>query len=182
MAQRHDKLPGITETHLETMVHMLASTGKPCLHHHTHTCTDGNTPSQQEGSQEAVLQGAGEQHGLDGVEQAEVQAAVHDDAHAGDGKAAVQTGDTVGGQGLPVHVDETVELALSALLGALAVVGQAGTGIVQGVNEGQGAGASQATGGHVTCDGGCMGKLMGRGFQRFGALTHHPARCAGGGG
>jgi hypothetical protein len=51
---------------------------------------------------------------------------------------------------LDVHVNEAVELALTAtLLGGLGVVGKAGTGIVQRVHEHEGRGASKTTRGHV---------------------------------
>ena len=55
-----------------------------------------------------------------------------------------------GGEGLAVHVNEAVELALApSLLGGLGVVGQAGTGVVKRVDEGQRAGAGGTSRGEV---------------------------------
>ena len=92
---------------------------------------------------------ADQQHGRDGVVHAEVQAAVHDDTDAGDDKAAVQAGDAVRGHRLAVHVHQAVELARAALLGALVVVGQARTRVVQAVHKRKRRRAGGAAGRHV---------------------------------
>jgi hypothetical protein len=55
-------------------------------------------------------------------------------------KSTVETADTVGGEGLLVDVYQAVELAVTALLGRLGVVGETGTGIVEGVDEEEGSG------------------------------------------
>ena len=72
-----------------------------------------------------------------------------EDTDGGDDEATVQAGEAVRRHGLLVHVREAVELALAALLGGLVVVRQAGTGVVQGVDERQGHGAGQTAGGDV---------------------------------
>ena len=83
------------------------------------------------------------------------------------------------GQGLAVDVDEAVELALaSALLGGLGVVGQAGTGVVQRVDEGERARSGGTSGGEVACVcvwGGESSYTSGEGGQREqfeGPLAH----------
>lgn len=113
-------------------------------HHHTttdsvdgvgsQTSTSGNSPAKQEGSQEVLLEALGED-GLEGVVHTEVQTTVDDDTNAGDGETTVQTGNTIGGEGLAVDVNETVELALSTALGSLGVVGKTGTSVVKGVDD-----------------------------------------------
>src|SRR4051812_38334854 len=88
------------------------------------TGTDGDGPAEQELGEEVVLEVSGEEHGLERVVGPKVQSTVDDDADARDHEAAVETGDTVRGHGLLVHVKETVELALpAALLGGLGVIG-----------------------------------------------------------
>ena len=104
------------------------------------TGTSGDGPAEQEGSQEVALKRADEDDGLDGVVHAEVQTTVDDDTSNGGHETTVKTGDTVRGEGLPVHVDEAVELALPAALGGLCVVGKTGTGVVEGVDEEEGGG------------------------------------------
>mmetsp|Transcript_53448 Transcript_53448/g.128715 ORF Transcript_53448/g.128715 Transcript_53448/m.128715 type:complete len:345 (+) Transcript_53448:125-1159(+) len=110
---------------------------------------DGHDPAEGEGGDEAVGHGARQDHRLDRVVEAEVAATVHDDADARDDEATVQTLDAVGRERLAVHVNEAVELALAAALAGLGVVGQARTGVVERVHEGQRAGTGGATGSHV---------------------------------
>ena len=117
-------------------------------HHHTttdriervggDTSTSGDSPAEQERGQEVTLERADEDDGLDGVVHAEVETAVDDDTSDGGHETTVETGDTVGGEGLLVDVDETVELTLAALLCALGIVGETGTGVVEGVDEEEG--------------------------------------------
>ena len=68
---------------------------------------------------------------------------VDEDTDSGDGESSVQSLDTVRLEGLGVDIDETVELSLSAL--ALGVIGQPGPGVVQRVDEQQGAGTSHSS-------------------------------------
>ncbi len=51
-----------------------------------------------------------------------VQTAVDNDTNNGGDETTVETGDTVGSKGLPVDVDETVELTGSSLGGGFVVV------------------------------------------------------------
>ena len=99
-------------------------------HHHTtpdgvdgvghETGSDGHAPAQQEGQEKGFV--VSQKDGLEGIVHAEVHATVDEDADTGDGETTVQALDTVGLEGLPVDVNETVVLALSAL--ALSVISQ----------------------------------------------------------
>jgi hypothetical protein len=102
------------------------------------TSTGGDSPAESERSKEVTLKRTDEDDRLDGIVHAEVQTTVDDDASDGWEETAVQTGNTVRGKGLLVDVDETVELALTTLLGGLGVVGETGTGVVEGVDEEEG--------------------------------------------
>ena len=57
-----------------------------------------------------------EQHWLEGVVHAKVQATVHDDTNTADGEATVQASNTVRSQGLAVHVHQAIELAVTTSL------------------------------------------------------------------
>lgn len=116
----------------------------------SNTGTGGDTPTEEEGGKEVVGQGTSEEDGLERVVHAEVETTVDDDTSDGGHETTVQTGNTVRGEGLAVDVNETVELALTTLLGVLGVVGQTGTGVVQGVDEQHGSGTSGTTGSQVT--------------------------------
>jgi hypothetical protein len=117
-------------------------------HHHTttdgvqrvrsNTSTSSDRPAEQEGSQEVALKRTNQDDGLERVVHAEVQTTVDNDTHDGDNETTVQTGNTVGGEGLLVDVYETVELTFTSTLGRLGVVSQTGTSVVQGVDEEQG--------------------------------------------
>lgn len=121
-------------------------------HHHTttdgvervggNTGTGGDSPAEQEGSQEVVLERAGKEDGLDGVVHTEVQTTVDNDTKNGGTETTVETGNTVGGESLLVDVDETVELTVTTALGGLGVVGKTGTGVVERVDEEEGSGTS----------------------------------------
>jgi hypothetical protein len=104
------------------------------------TGTGGDGPTESEGGQEVTLKVAGEEDGLERVVHTEVQTTVDDDTSNGGHKSTVETTDTVGGKGLLVDVYETVELAVTTLLGGLGVVGETGTGVVEGVDEEEGSG------------------------------------------
>lgn len=129
-------------------------------HHHTttdsiervrsDTSTSGNAPTESERSGERALKRSGEEDGLEGVVHTEVKTTVDDDTENGRTETTVETGDTVGSKSLLVDVDETVELTLTTLLGRLGVVGETGTGIVEGVNEEEGSGTGSTTGSQVT--------------------------------
>ena len=114
-------------------------------HHHTttdgiervrgDTGTSGDTPSESEGGEKVALERTDQQDGLDGVVQTEVQTTVDDYTEDGGSETTVETGDTIGGQGLLVDIDQAVELTLTTSLGSLGVVGETGTGVVEGVDE-----------------------------------------------
>merc|ERR1719151_416655 len=84
---------------------------------------------------------------LQGVVEAEVHATVDEDADSGDGEASVQALDTVRLEGLHVHIDQTVELALTTL--TLGIVSQPGPSVVKGVDEEQGHSSGGAATGNV---------------------------------
>lgn len=99
------------------------------------TGTSGDQPAESERSEEVVGELAGEDDGLDRVVHAEVQTTVDDDTGDGGTETAVETGNTIGSEGLAVDIHQSVELALAVALGGLGVVGETGTGIVEGVDE-----------------------------------------------
>jgi len=119
---------------------------------HHHTTTDGiqrvggdtgtscDGPAEHEGGQEVTLERADQDDGLERVVHSKVQTTVDDNTSDGGTETTIETSDTISGQGLLVDVDQTVELTLTTSLGVLAVVGQTGTSIVQGVDEQQGRG------------------------------------------
>lgn len=129
-------------------------------HHHTttdsvqrvrsNTSTSGDGPAEQEGGQEVTLKRTDKENGLDGVVHSEVETTVDDDAKDGGSETTVETGNTVGGEGLLVHIDQTVVLTGTTSLSVLVVVGKTGTGVVEGVDEEEGGGTSHTTGGQVT--------------------------------
>lgn len=106
------------------------------------TGTGGDGPTKSERGKEVALEGTDEDDRLDGVVHAEVQTTVDDNTGDGGTEATVQTSDTVGGEGLAVDVNQTVELRSTTSLGGLAVVGQTSTGVVERVDEQQGGGTS----------------------------------------
>jgi len=107
---------------------------------------NGNSPSEEEGKENASVL-VSEEDGLEGVVHAEVHATVDEDTDGRDGEATVQALDTVGLEGLDVHVDETVELALTAL--ALGVIGQPGPRVIERVDEEEGHGSGASSRGDV---------------------------------
>ena len=127
-------------------------------HHHTtadsinrvgsETGKDSDTVAEGEGGHEVLLELLAEQR-LERIVETKVEAAVHNDTNAGDDKTTVEAGNTVGGDGLLVDIDETVELAGTTLGGVLVVVGEAGTGVVERVDKEEGHGTSETTGDHV---------------------------------
>jgi len=115
---------------------------------------NGDGPSEKEGNQEGGIRS--EEEGLDGIVKTEVKTSVDEDTNAGDGETSVETGNTVGGDGLLVDIDETIVLSLTVL--ALGVVGESGSGVVERVDDGEGHGTSETTG----CDvGGELGNVAG---------------------
>jgi len=113
------------------------------------TGSGGDAPTKSERGEEAGLEALGEE-GLEGVVHAEVETTVDNDTGDGGHEATVQTSNTVRGDGLAVDVNETVELAGTTRLGVLGVVGETGTGVVQGVDKQHGRGTGSTTGGQVT--------------------------------
>ena len=120
-----------------------------CHHHATtdgikrirgNTSTSSHSPAEQERSKEVTLKRTDKDDRLDRVVHAEVQTTVDDDTSDGRHETTVQTGNTIRGKSLLVDIDETVELALTTLLGGLGVVGKTGTGVVEGVDEEEGGG------------------------------------------
>jgi hypothetical protein len=117
-------------------------------HHHTttdgvqwvgsNTGTGGDTPSEEEGGQEVTLKRTDKDDGLDRVVHTEVETTVNDDTSDGRTEATIETGDTIGGEGLLVDIDQTVELTLTTGLGVLVVVGKTGTGVIERVDEEEG--------------------------------------------
>lgn len=107
-------------------------------HHHTttdsvkrvrsDTSTSGDTPAEQERSQEVTLERTDQENRLDGVVHAEVQTTVDHNTKNGRTETTVETSNTVRSQGLAVDVDQAVELTVTSTLGSrLGVVGKTGT-------------------------------------------------------
>ena len=121
-------------------------------HHHTptnsikriraDTSTSGDTPAEQEGSQEVTLERTDKDDGLKGVVHSEVQTTVDNDAGDRGTETTVQTKDTVRGESLLVNIYQSVELTVSACLCIFGVVCETSTGVVQGVHEEQGGSTS----------------------------------------
>jgi len=132
-------------------------------HHHTttdgvervgsETGTGGDSPTETEGGEEVALKRTNEDNGLDRVVHSEVETTVDDDTNDGRDETTVETGDTIRSEGLPVDVDQTVELTGSTTLGGtLGVVGETGTGVVEGVDEEKGRSTGGTTRGDVTSE------------------------------
>jgi len=136
-------LDGLTGSHHHTTTNSVERVG-------CNTSTGGDTPTEEEGGQEVVLEGSGQDDGLDRVVHTEVKTTVHNDTRHRGHETTIEAGNTVRGKGLPVDVDETVKLTLTTPLGGLGVVGKTGTGIVKGIDEKEGSGTSSTTGGKVT--------------------------------
>ena len=117
-------------------------------HHHTttdgvqgvrsNTGTGGDTPSEKEGSKEVTLKRTDENDRLDRIVHTEVETTVDDNTSDGRTETTVETGNTIRSEGLLVDIDQTVELTLTTSLGVLVVVGETGTGVIQGVDEKEG--------------------------------------------
>lgn len=137
-------LDGLTGGHHHATTHSVEGVGGQ-------TGSDGDTPTEEEGGQEGVLEVTGEE-GLERIVETEVETAVDDDAHARDVETTVETDDAIGLEGLLVDVQETVELTLASLLGGLVVVGETGTGVIERVHEEQRSGTSGTTRGKVTSE------------------------------
>jgi hypothetical protein len=101
------------------------------------TGTSGDGPSEEERSKEVALEVTSENDGLERVVHSEVETTVDNDTGDRGTETTVETHDTVRGEGLLVDVQQSVELALAitTLLGGLGVVGETGTGVVEGVDE-----------------------------------------------
>lgn len=106
------------------------------------TGTGGDTPTKSERGSEGVGEGTDQENGLQGVVHSEVETTVDNDTGNGGSETTVETGNTVRGKSLAVDIDETVELTVTTTLGVLGIVGQTGTGVVEGVDEEQGSGTS----------------------------------------
>ena len=137
---------------------------------HHHSSSDGidgvgeETSDDSDGVAEGEGKGEGSvigEHGSHGVIKSEVEASVHEDSDTGDDEASVETGDTVGGDGLLVDIDHTGVLSGTALLGGLQVVGKTGSGVVQGVDEEEGQGSSDTAGHDVLEEDGGLGVGLG---------------------
>lgn len=75
----------------------------------------------------------------------EVETSVDNDTNDGGNETSVETGNTVGSEGLLVDIDQTVELSGATRLGRLVVVGQSGSGVVERVDEEEGRSTSGTT-------------------------------------
>jgi len=142
--------------------HGLVVDGTAGSHHHTttdgvqgvrsETSTGGDRPTKSERGEEVALKRTNKNDGLDRVVKTEVKTTVDNDTNDGRDETTVKTGNTVGSEGLAVDIDQTVELAGTALGGGLVVVGKTGTGVVEGVDEEERSRTGGTTGGDVTTE------------------------------
>jgi hypothetical protein len=148
-----ERLDTLLGNDLTSSIHgRLVLDGLTRSHHHTttdsiqwvrsNTSTSGDTPSEKEGSKEVTLKRTDKDDWLDGVVHTEVQTTIDDYTKNGRTETTVETGNTIRGEGLLVDIDETVELTLTTGLGVLVVVGETGTGVIEGVDEEEGSGTS----------------------------------------
>jgi hypothetical protein len=104
------------------------------------TSTSGDSPTEGERGEEVALKVTSEDDGLERIVHSEVETAVDNDTSDGRHETTVETGDTIRSEGLFVDIYQAVELALTTLLGGLGIVGETGTGVVEGVDEEEGSG------------------------------------------
>jgi hypothetical protein len=156
-----ERLDALGSNDLGTSIeHGLVVDGTTRSHHHTttdsvervrsKTGTGGDTPTKSERSEEVALKRTDEDDGLKGVVETEVETTVDNDTDDGGDETTVETGNTVGGEGLAVDVYEAVELTRTTGLGRLVVVGKTGTGVVERVDEEERRGTGGTTRGNVT--------------------------------
>jgi hypothetical protein len=149
-------------------------------HHHTttdgvqwvrsDTGTSGDGPSESERGKEVTLEGTGEENWLDRIVHSEVQTTVNDDTEDGRTETTVETGNTIGSEGLLVNVHQAVELTVTTSLGSLGIVGKTGTGVIEGVDEEEGSGTSS-----LSSVSACQLIVdVGNTYTTGGQVTHHP--------
>jgi len=142
--------------------HGLVVNGTARSHHHTttdsvqgvrsETGTGSDRPTEEERGQEVTLERTNKDNRLDRVVETKVETTVDNDTNDGGDETTVETGNTVGSEGLSVNIDETVELTSTALGSGLVVVSETGSGVVERVDEEQRRGTSSTTGGDVTSE------------------------------
>merc|ERR1719186_361060 len=93
--------------------------------------SDGDSPSKEEGDANSGI--SSQKEWLEGVVETEVHSTVDEDTDSGDGESSVQALDTIGLQGLDIHIDKTIELTLAAL--SFGVISKPGSCVIQGVHE-----------------------------------------------
>ena len=71
------------------------------------------TPSEEERSKETSI--GTKDHRLEGVVETEVETTVDEDSDAGDDESTVETADSIGSEGLLVHIDKSVVLVFTGL-------------------------------------------------------------------
>ena len=148
-----ERLETLLGDNLATSIHgRLVLDGLTRSHHHTttdgvervgsDTGTSGDSPSEKEGGKEITLKRSDEKDRLDGIVHSEVETTVNDDTSDGWTETTVETGDTIGSEGLLVDIYQAVELTLTTSLCVLVIVGKTGTGVIEGVDEEEGSGTS----------------------------------------
>lgn len=126
-------------------------------HHHTttdsinrvrdNTGSDGNSVTEHEvGKSRRVLT---EDNRLEGIVETEVTTTVHNNTNARNNETTVESGNTIGSDGLLVNIHETGVLTRTSLLGRLDIVTKTSSGVIQRVNEGKGDGTGDTTGSDV---------------------------------
>jgi len=136
---------------------------------------DGYSPTKEEGDESAAA--IANKDWLERIVKTKVHTTVDEDTDARDDEASVDTGNTVGGEGLLVDIDETVVLSLTG--GRLVVVGQSGTGKVERVDDGERERTSKTTGCDVDGELLPLWGILGAGEHSLDAILEGKVECLG---
>jgi hypothetical protein len=129
------------------------------------TGTSCYDPSERERGKEVTLECASKEDGFERIVHTEVETSIDNDTSDGRTEPTVQSADTVGSKGLPVDIDQTVELTFttyinvrivltrdfpSTFLCGFSIVGQSSTSVIQRVDEQKTASTGGTTRSQVT--------------------------------
>jgi hypothetical protein len=129
------------------------------------TGTSCDDPSESERGKEVTLECASKEDGFERIVHTEVETSIDNDTSDGRTEPTVQSADTVGSKGLPVDIDQTVELTFttyinvrivltrdfpSTFLCGFSIVGQSSTSVIQRVDEQKTASTGGTTRSQVT--------------------------------
>ena len=72
---------------------------------------------------------------LEGIKETEVNSTIEEGTNTGDDEAPIETSNTVRGEGLLVHIHDSIKLLFSSLLGVFDIVTKSDPGVFEGVSE-----------------------------------------------